>query len=112
MLTALEVRTWVRDRMESFMAAHGARESPEEAVRRKTVAAQGIITVGRARSEMSKMAQMEMAMMLSKDSHTQALPFDEGEGKPVVTVQSSGEVEGLDITETLVLCKRFFHQVL
>ncbi len=96
--SALQVKTLVGRRMDEFMALHGARESPQASVIRKAIAAQGQSTVSAARRQLSAMQQMELAMMLSKDSHTQALPYDDGEGRPTVWVSDDGDVSGLPIT--------------
>ena len=93
-----QVKTLVVRRMKQFMAHHGARESPQASVIRKAIAAQGQSTVSAARRQLGKMQQMELAMMLSKDSHTQALPYEDGEGRPTVWVSDDGDVTGLPIT--------------
>ena len=96
--SALQVTSLVVQRMKAFRAHHGARESPEAAIIRKAIAAQGQSTVSAARRQLGKMQQMELAMMLSKDSHTQALPYEEGDGQPIVWVSDDGDVTGLPIT--------------
>lgn len=96
--SAAQVKTLVVRRIGQFMALHGARESPQASVIRKAIAAQGQSTVSAARRQLSKMQQMELAMMLSKDSHTQALPYEDGEGRPTVWVSDDGDVSGLPIT--------------
>ena len=96
--SALQVKVLVLRRMKEFMAHHGARESPEAAIVRKAIAAQGQSTVSAARRQLGKMQQMELTMMLSKDSHTQALPYEDGNGRPTVWVSDDGDVSGLPIT--------------
>ncbi len=96
--SATQVKTLVVRRMKEFMALHGARESPQASVIRKAIAAQGQSTVSAARRQLGAMQQMELAMMLSKDSHTQALPYEDGEGRPTVWVSDDGDVSGLPIT--------------
>lgn len=93
-----QVKTLVVKRMKEFMTHHGARESPQAAVIRKSIAAQGQSTVSAARRQMSAMQQMELKMMLSPDSHTSALPYEEGEGRPTIWVSDDGAVTGLPIT--------------
>lgn len=88
-------------RLASFMARHGARESPEHAVIRKAVAAQGKLAIAQAKHLMNPMQRMELDMMLSKSSHAQALPYEQSQGKPVVRVSATGTVTGL--TSTLLL---------
>lgn len=95
---ASQVKALVVRRMKEFGDHHGARESPQAAVIRKSIAAQGQSTVSAARRQMSKMQQMELSMMLSHDSHSSALPYDEGEGRPTIWVSDDGAVTGLPIT--------------
>ena len=91
-LTPDQVVAWVKQRMADFQAIPGSRESPSAAIRRKVVAAQGQPVVQQAKAKLDAMLKMELAMMLSKDSHTQALPLEEGRGAPVVTVEADGAV--------------------
>ncbi len=96
--SATQIKTLVVRRMKQFMEHHGARESPQASVIRKAIAAQGQSTVSAARRQLGAMQQMELAMMLSKDSHTQALPYEDGAGRPMVWVSDDGDVRGLPIT--------------
>ncbi len=93
-----QIKPLIVRRMTQFRAHHGARESPQASVIRKSIAAQGQSTVSAARRQLSAMQQMELAMMLSKDSHTQALPYEDGEGRPTIWVSDDGDVRGLPIS--------------
>ena len=81
----------VRARMADFRAYPGSRESPNHAVLRKVLAAHGESRVRVARGLMNDDQEMELDMMLSKDSHTSAMPLT-GKKQPVVTVDERFKV--------------------
>lgn len=78
----------VRTRLSDFRAYPGSRESPTHAVLRKVLAAHGESRVRVARGLMTEHLRMELDMMLSKDSHTSAMPLT-GKKKPVVRVDEN-----------------------
>lgn len=77
--------------MADFRAYPGSRESPNHAVLRKVVAAHGDSRVRVARGLMTDELEMELDMMLSKDSHTSAMPLT-GKKQPVVKVDEKFRV--------------------
>jgi len=77
--------------MADFRAYPGSRESPNHAVLRKVLAAHGESRVRVARGLMNDDQEMELDMMLSKDSHTSAMPLT-GKKQPVVTVDERFKV--------------------
>ena len=95
-LDAGQIVGLVQRRLDLFMAKNGARESPELAVHRKVIAAQGDVRVADAKRKMNKAQKMELDMMLSKSSHTQALPLEAGKDAVAsVTMTPDGAVAGL-----------------
>ena len=93
-LTSEQIVQLTKQRMAAFMATHGGRESLEMAVVRKAIAAQGPSTVQKAKYQMDAMLKMEFDMMLSKDSHTQGLPYEAGLGRPIIRMDASGGLTG------------------
>lgn len=93
-VTLTEAARWVRMRHQAFVARPGARESPSDAVRRKVIAAHGMAFVDRLRAVLDKPGAMELAMMMSPESHAQGAAEVPREA-PVVQVTARGAVSGL-----------------
>lgn len=98
-LTTDEMVGLVQHRLNTFQRVQGSRESPRHAVIRKAIAAQGRGPVEQAKAKMNPEQQMELDMMLSPSSHTQGLPFEEGEGAHTLVMSALGQVAGLETVE-------------
>lgn len=89
-LTVAQATAWVKRRMQGFADHPGARESTEEAVRRKVIAAQGERHTRQLRAALDKDGRMELDMMLSAEAHHQGAPWDAR--VPLVVVDAKGNL--------------------
>lgn len=97
-LTVSQARDWIRARIGRFDHEDGARESREDAIRRKVIAAQGEGFVRRLRGMLNEHGRMEVDMMFSPHSHTAGrdLAAARRESDAVrLRVDAEGRVEGL-----------------
>lgn len=97
-LTQAQAQAWIKRRMERFDAEDGARESREEAIRRKVIAAQGQGFVHRLKAVLTDHEQMEADMMFSPHSHTAGRDLEAARRARAIvrlTVDAEGRVEGL-----------------
>lgn len=97
-LTPAQARAWIKRRMERFHAEDGARESREEAIRRKALAAQGEGFTRRLKATLTDPERMEADMMFSPHSHTAGRDLEAARrARDVVrlTVDAEGHVRGL-----------------
>lgn len=92
-----EGRRWVRDRLARFAKYEDCRESAEEAIRRKALAAQGRIFLQRLKAGQDAEFLAELRTMFSPDSHDQGVPLTTVRAAPpvAITVSATGEVFGL-----------------
>lgn len=93
-LTRTEASRWIHERWSAFQRNPSARESPEESIRRKVIAAQGTPFVRRIREYLSHGQQGELDMMLSPQSHSQGADVT-GIAQQTIFVTRDGTVTGL-----------------
>jgi hypothetical protein len=97
-LSTEEGIAWVNNRIKGFSQNPKARESYEEAIRRKGIAAMGEDFISAMKLKGGDMVKMELDMMLSKDSHSGIGNLDMISKKPDVvniTIDRGGEITGL-----------------
>jgi len=90
---------WVNRRIKGFKDNPKSRESIDDAIRRKALAAMGLEFIDAMKLKASDMTKMEMDMMFSENSHSGIGVLDMISKRPDVvdiTITRTGDIEGLD----------------
>lgn len=97
-LEVTEGIAWVNRRIKGFTDNPKSRESYEEAIRRKALAAHGSDFISEMKSKGGAMVDMELDMMFSKDSHSGIGDLDMLEKKAdavEIHIDRGGDITGL-----------------
>ena len=93
-LSAATAQRWIHQRIQHFHDQPEGRESIDDAVRRKVIAAHGNQFIASLRKRLDQHEMMELDMMLSPDSHTGIANYTKGHVYDTVQVSMDGTVKG------------------